>query len=82
MTEFVKNLLEDGHDVRIFTARMSHDPFGGMKSDIEKWCLEHIGKVLPVTAFKDYDMIALYDDRAVSVETNTGRRCQCFERLV
>lgn len=40
---------------------------------IRGWCLEHIGEVLPITCVKDYAMIALYDDRAIQVEANTGR---------
>jgi hypothetical protein len=39
---------------------------------IQKWCEEHIGKVLPITCVKDYGMLELYDDRAVQVEKNTG----------
>lgn len=41
---------------------------------IQKWCVEHIGVPLPVTCMKDYCMIVLYDDRAIQIEANTGRR--------
>ncbi len=40
---------------------------------IQAWCEQHLGVILPVTCVKDYDMIVLYDDRAVQVELNTGR---------
>lgn len=41
---------------------------------IQDWCREHIGEVLPVTNVKDYAMTILWDDRAVGVERNTGKR--------
>jgi len=41
---------------------------------IAAWCKLHIGQVLPLTCTKDYGMIELWDDRAVQVEMNTGRR--------
>ena len=34
----------------------------------------HFGVVLPVTNVKDWHMLELWDDRAVQVEPNTGRR--------
>lgn len=43
-----------------------------VRAHIERWCLEHIGIVLPVTNVKDYGMIELWDDRAVQVIPNTG----------
>jgi hypothetical protein len=42
------------------------------RSAIEKWCLKHLGTVLPVTCTKDYGMLELWDDRAVQVKINTG----------
>jgi hypothetical protein len=41
---------------------------------IMEWCETHVGKKLPVTSQKDHSMIELWDDRAVQVEKNTGRR--------
>jgi hypothetical protein len=38
------------------------------------WCEKHLGQILPVTCIKDYSMYELWDDRAVQVERNTGRR--------
>lgn len=40
---------------------------------IADWCHEHLGRTLPVTATKDFKMIALYDDRCVQIVTNQGR---------
>lgn len=39
---------------------------------IEDWTELHLGKRLQVTCMKDYKMFVLYDDRAVSVQQNTG----------
>ena len=74
MVERVKVWLAYGNEVRIVTARVS-DPEEALltRPAIEAWCLEHIGQILPITCCKDYDMIELWDDRCVRVETNTGR---------
>lgn len=78
MVERVKRWLGQGIDVRIFTARvyrgaaLSPDP--SVVSAIQQWSREHIGCTLTVTNEKDYGMIELWDDRAVQVEANTGRR--------
>lgn len=41
---------------------------------IQDWCARHIGQSLPITCVKDYSMIELWDDRAVQVIPNTGKR--------
>jgi hypothetical protein len=41
---------------------------------IRKWCETHLGQILPITCQKDYGMVQLWDDRAIQVEPNTGRR--------
>jgi len=46
-----------------------------IRSAIELWCLEHIGRALPVTCVKDFGMIELWDDRAIRVRTNVGEPC-------
>lgn len=78
MVAWVKQMLAEGKDVRIFTARVCTD---GARAEweanlartvIQQWCLEHIGRVLLVTNVKDFGMISLYDDRCVQVEANTG----------
>lgn len=80
MVERVRRWLAEGRDVRVFTARVYTDgsPARSVEATfarhaIADWCNKHLGKVLPITCTKDYGMIELYDDRAVSVEANTGR---------
>lgn len=71
----VKEWLAHGRDVRIFTARVCEAQGRDRllaRQTIEKWCERYIGRVLPITNEKDWAMIALWDDRAVQVETNTG----------
>lgn len=79
MVERIKEWLRDGIEVRIFTARVSHDGTPQRVDDahmaraaIEVWCREHIGRPLRVTNIKDYEMWQLWDDRAVQVLTNAG----------
>lgn len=73
MLQRVKHWLSEGREVRIFTARVCEDADGSVAETIKAWCRRYIGQELPVTCRKDYGMIALYDDRCVQVETNTGR---------
>lgn len=83
MVNRVKDWLKEGKDVRIFTARAA-GPFVDVLGrdigeeaclkEVRDWCKEHIGTILPVTCRKDYQMIELWDDRAVQVIPNTGRR--------
>ncbi len=80
MVNRVKQWLTDGYTVKIVTARVSHD--GKVETQraaalallaIMGWCEAHVGVALPVTNEKDYNMIELWDDRAVGVKTNTGQ---------
>lgn len=78
MIERVKQWIEEGKEVRIFTARIA-DTNNDRNIDevrilIEEWCYENIGKVLPITNVKDHGMIELWDDRAVQIIPNTGIR--------
>lgn len=73
MVERVRAWLAEGLVVKIFTARFAaHGIENDVVTPIEKWCLAHIGQVLPITNAKDGAMIALWDDRAVQVIQNTG----------
>lgn len=74
MVDRVKKWLEDGEAVCIFTARVARDDDGRARAAINVWCKENIGMILPITCKKDMGMIDLWDDRAVQVEINTGRR--------
>jgi len=80
MVKRVKRWIAEGKDVRIFTARMDgYHPKDGpipihmVRKSIEDWCLKHLGVILPVTNRKDYWCEAIYDDRAIQVERDTGR---------
>jgi hypothetical protein len=75
----ILKLFEAGVEVRIFTARVSPtacalngNTLEETRKPIEDWCLEHLGRVLPVTHEKDMSMIMLYDDRCKQVVPNTG----------
>jgi hypothetical protein len=70
MIELLKQYLAQGYEVRIVTARAASP---GAVAAIRGWCHEYIGQMLDVTDRKDYDMLLLYDDRAIAVESNTGR---------
>ena len=76
MVERVKAWLAAGEDVRILTARGTG---GGSLHNAEQWrkiadwCRNVFGRSLPITDRKDCLMTALYDDRAIGVEKNTGR---------
>lgn len=75
MVNRIREGLADGKDIRIFTARVA--PGGGAKTaekEIKKWCQKHVGQELPVTYKKDKDCIEIWDDRAVSVAKNSGRK--------
>lgn len=75
MLERVKRWVDGGVEVRIVTARVSGPPAEARiaRAAIQAWCQEHVGMVLDVTCRKGYAMLELYDDRAVTVEMNTGR---------
>jgi hypothetical protein len=75
MLERVKGWLAEGVEVRIFTARVCRPADrGAAVRRIGDWCEMHGLPRLTVTNVKDYGMIELWDDRAVRVETNIGRR--------
>ncbi|MGC4052886.1 MAG: hypothetical protein QM757_26460 [Paludibaculum sp.] len=87
MIDRVKAMLEEGRVVKIFTARVwplgtvdaivdrvRSEQAAEQQRQIQAWCKEHIGQELPVTCIKDFAMLSFFDDRAVQVEPNTGRR--------
>lgn len=70
MLERVRNWLDEGVEVRIFTARASipeYIPF------VTQWLEKQGLPALEVTNVKDFAMITLWDDRCVQVETNIGK---------
>jgi len=74
MVERVQKWVAKGKEVKIFTARVALDEDGSVADKIKAWCKEHLGFELEVTNEKDYGMIELWDDRAVQVIPNTGKR--------
>jgi hypothetical protein len=84
MVERVKQWLEQGREVRIFTARVTQDKTRNaadtelISQHIRLWCQQHLGAVLQITNVKDFGMVELWDDRAVRVQANTGQPCCMF----
>jgi len=86
MVERIRAWLDEGREVRIFTARITQDldethrcrvldeTYTGhdMYAAIANYCMEHVGQSLAVTCVKDGFMVELWDDRAVQVVPNTG----------
>ena len=73
----VQHLLANRKDVRIFTARVARKSGKDLECTerfIDMWCIRHLGRTLPITCVKDYEMEIYYDDRCVQMITNTGRR--------
>jgi hypothetical protein len=73
MVDRVKQWLDEGKKVKILTARVSGDNPEKAKETIQKWTEKQFGQRLEVTSEKDMDMEELWDDRAVTVEMNTGK---------
>lgn len=76
MVDRVKQWLEDGYMVKIFTARVDgtdKNAINEVVCAIQFWCQKHVGTILPITNKKDYGMIQLWDDRCVQVIPNTGK---------
>lgn len=65
MVRKVRKWINEGRDVRLFTARKPHPA-------IRRWMRDHLGAILPITNMKDPKMQALYDDRVVQVKRNEG----------
>ena len=79
MVDRVKEWLANGIEVRIVTARANARGWGTAGAVeqmrmVQDWCEKHGLTRLEVTCEKDFAMIELWDDRAIQVELNTGRR--------
>lgn len=75
MVEFVQDLMDNGYEVRIFTARAAEPDLRRrlvIEATIRDWCIKVFGKPLPITCVKDYQCICIYDDRARQVIYNQG----------
>lgn len=80
--------LEQGHELKIFTARVSpaaitanaktdeeaEDQLRKVVTAIVDWCIQFIGRPIAITHSKDYRMMYCYDDRCVQMVTNQGVR--------
>lgn len=78
MMTLVKEWINEGTQVRIFTAR-AVDSAGIRK--VEDWLRQYGLGGLKVTNKKDPDMALLYDDKAIRVQRNTGNLCYMCQHL-
>ena len=70
MVERVRGWLNDGKEVKLFTARAC---IPEQLPPVRKW-LDDLGFTsVQITNVKDFGMVELWDDRCVHVEINTGR---------
>jgi hypothetical protein len=69
MMDRVRDWLARGQNVKIFTARAC-DPT--QIPLVREWLIENGLADLEITNIKDFNMIELWDDSAISVERNTG----------
>ena len=70
MVDLVKKMINNGIRVKIFTARAGDSE---QLPIIRQWLKINGLPELEITNIKDYQMLRLYDDRAIQVEKNTGR---------
>lgn len=78
MAARVRRWHQAGVKVKIFTARASN-PVEIPK--IKAWLLANKLPDFEITNIKDYQMVELWDDRAVEVIKNTGRPANMVRRL-
>lgn len=71
MLERVKRRIKAGATVCIFTARAGNGE--DAVKHVKDWCMKHGLGDLRVTNVKDRFCTEIWDDRAFSVEKNTGR---------
>lgn len=77
MVARVKAMLAAGKRVKIMTARMAEpdpDLRKAIAEAIGDYTEQVVGQRLEATNQKDYDMIELWDDRAIQIIGNTGLR--------
>lgn len=69
MLDRVNRWIKEGRLVKIFTARAAHPE---QIPIIQDWLREQGLPDLEITNIKDWNMVELWDDRAITVEKNTG----------
>lgn len=81
MVQRVRDWAAENRPMKIFTARVCvPEPERSMViQHIHDWLESHGLPILEVTNIKDFAMIELWDDRAVQVQINTGRRMDCLD---
>tara|TARA_Y100000310_G_C20517876_1_gene732138 strand:+ start:262 stop:1047 length:786 start_codon:yes stop_codon:yes gene_type:complete len=74
MLDRVKSWLQEGKEVRLFTARWDDTPENQRAFLVawRDWCFANNIPTLRITTIKDSMMIELWDDRCIQVEKNTG----------
>lgn len=71
----VKWLLANGHQVSIYTSRVAGDwpehikDLEQTRRHIERWCYQHVGRILPITAIKHGWFTEFWDDKAVGIHS-------------
>ena len=76
----VQQWIDDGYDVRIFTVRAVN---AASVREVKAWLRLHGLPQLDVTNIKAPGLLALWDDRAVRVEPDTGNVCAgCYAKDV
>lgn len=81
MAERVRAWAAAGQPMKIFTARVcvAEPERSKVIWHIHNWLVANDLPLLEVTNVKDFAMIELWDDRAVQVQMNTGRRMDCVD---
>ena len=79
MVRCVQEHLKRGDTVTIFSARIHDDPKTGVTADqvkkaISEWSISAVGQRLEATNVKLHTFDRIYDDIAIQVIPNTGRR--------
>lgn len=76
MVARVRKMLALRDTVKIFTARVASTRDAATvqieRAAIRAWTRQHLGQALEATAEKDFQMTHCFDDKAVSVQLNTG----------
>jgi hypothetical protein len=70
--KIAKSYIKRGITCKVFTAR-AKDASSAQIKRIQDWTQKYLGKRLAVINEKDPFMIALYDDKAIQVEPNSGK---------
>lgn len=73
MMDRVHKWIAEGHEVSIFTARVSGEDSRSARFYIRRWLQGHNLDFIPITCIKDKHFDEFWDDRAIRIERNTGK---------